>query len=221
MPKSADDLSALFRSLGPDDSSFQATETAAARDAEQRWPLFQAVSPSKSAITPTLSAEERESWAQQEKQVGGERKPALSLPGLSEKLAKSLGRMAGPKSDSDAPVKNLAKRTQPSPSPPPPPPPVIPRVSEASAPKKKTTSARSKPAPNLLMPALEPDGHASVLDVVNSAASEPTAPSPVSLKPKLSDDSLASIFSRLEEKSETISKTSDKKSSFLTRLGKR
>ena len=114
MSKPAGDLSALFRSLGPDASSFQAAETVAARDVEQRWPLFQAVSPSKSETTPALSTQERERWSQQEKQVGAGRKPALSLPGLSDKLAKSLGRMSGPRPD--APVRPMATRAQLSPS---------------------------------------------------------------------------------------------------------
>ena len=114
MSKPAGDLSALFRSLGPDASSLQAAETVAARDVEQRWPLFQAVSPSKPETPPTLSTQERERWSQQEKQVGAGRKPALSLPGLSDKLAKSLGRMSGPRPD--APVRPMAKRAQLSPA---------------------------------------------------------------------------------------------------------
>ncbi len=111
MSKSADDLSALFRSLGPDDSSFQATETAAAREAAQRWPLFQAVSPRKSETTPTLSAQERQRWSHQEQHEGGERKPALSLPGLSDKMARSLSKMSG--RTTDAPMQNPARRAEP------------------------------------------------------------------------------------------------------------
>ena len=110
MSKPADNLSDLFRSLGPDDSSFQVIETATAREAAQRWPLFQAISPNKPETTPTLSTQERERWSQQEKQVGAGRKPPLSLPGLSDKLAQSLSKMAGPRPD--APAKPMAKRAQ-------------------------------------------------------------------------------------------------------------
>ena len=292
MSKPAGDLSALFRSLGPDASSLQAAETVAARDVEQRWPLFQAVSPSKPETPPTLSTQERERWSQQEKQVGAGRKPALSLPGLSDKLAKSLGRMSGPRPD--APVRPMAKRaqlspavpqpqqlkpqqqpqpqppqlqpqpqqqnpqlqsqpqppqqqpsqlqpqpqpqqlkpqlqSQPQPQPPQqqfkpqplPPSLVMPVASEASDPPKAITIPRLEPAPapSLRTPSTEAQRERS--EVFNPVASEPLTPTPVPSEAVRTGDSLASIFSRLEEKPETINKTIDKRSSFLTRLGKR
>ena len=257
MSKPADNLSDLFRSLGPDDSSFQVTETATAREAAQRWPLFQAISPNKPETTPTLSTQERERWSQQEKQVGAGRKPPLSLPGLSDKLAQSLSKMAGPRPD--APAKPMAKRAQwstsvpqpqpqrqpqPQPQPQPnlqrqpqpelqpqpqpqlqpqplPPPRVMPLVSEASAPLKAVTISRIELAsgPHLRTPSPEPLQESA--ELAKSVGSEPSASTSEPCEAMHKGDSLASIFSRLEKKPETIHKTIEKKSSFLTRLGKR
>ena len=291
MSKPADNLSDLFRSLGPDDSSFQVTETATAREAAQRWPLFQAISPNKPETTPTLSTQERERWSQQEKQVGAGRKPPLSLPGLSDKLAQSLSRMAGPRPDAPAkpmakraqwstsvpqpqpqrqpqpqpqpqpnlqrqpqpelqpqrqpqPQPNLQRQPQPQPQPQPnlqrqpqpelqpqpqpqlqpqplPPPRVMPLVSEASAPLKAVTISRIEPASDPYLRAPSPEHTRESAERVKPVASEPSASTSEPSEAMHKGDSLASIFSRLEKKPETIHKTIEKKSSFLTRLGKR
>ncbi len=95
MAKVGEYSSTLFRSLRPDDENFQASASAAAREAEQRWPLFKAVSPKKLAPTPVLSAQERTIWSNQEKPSKPERKPALSVPGVSNKMAMNLNKMGG------------------------------------------------------------------------------------------------------------------------------
>ena len=213
MPKPADDLSALFRSLGPDDSSFQATETAAAREAAQRWPLFQAVSPRKPETTPTLSAQERQRWSHQEQHEGGERKPALSLPGLSDKMARSLGKMSG--RTANPPMQNRDRRTEPDA------PQVAPPRSSRSVPQMTTIESRSAlfSAPPQASQNLETPG--SGLGLFGSTAGGSMAPSLSVSEAPHADDSLASVFSRIEAKPQTLNKLVDKKYSFLNRLGKR
>lgn len=95
MAKAAEHPSTLFRSLRPDDEDFQTSTSAAAREAEQRWPLFKAVAPQKQQPTPLLSPQERSLWSTTQKPSGHERKPALSVPATSNKLAQSLNKMGG------------------------------------------------------------------------------------------------------------------------------
>lgn len=94
MATAGDNLSTLFRSLGPDDSNFLARTKASALEAEQRWPLFKAVAPKKATLTPPLTEQEKGCWNNPEKFEVKERKPALTLPGLSIKLAKSLSEIS-------------------------------------------------------------------------------------------------------------------------------
>lgn len=95
MAKAPDHPSTLFRSLRPDDEDFQSSTSSAAREAEQRWPLFKAVAPQKQQATPLLSPQERSLWSTTQKPSGHERKPALSVPATGNKLAQSLSKMAG------------------------------------------------------------------------------------------------------------------------------
>lgn len=95
MAKAAEHPSTLFRSLRPDDEDFQTNTGAAAREAEQRWPLFKAVAPRKQQPTPLLSPQERSLWSTTQKPSGHERKPALSVPATGNKLAQSLNKMGG------------------------------------------------------------------------------------------------------------------------------
>ena len=97
----------------------------------------------------------------------------------------------------------------------------MPLVSEASAPLKAVTISRTEPAsgPHLRTPSPEPLQESA--ELAKPVGSEPSASTPESCEAMHKGDSLASIFSRLEKKPETIHKTIEKKSSFLTRLGKR
>lgn len=214
MTKPADDLPALFRSLGPDDIGFQASAQAAAHEAAQRWPLFKAVPPQKPAVTPALTAQERQHWGSQEKSETGERKPALSLPGLSDKLARSLDKMSG-RVATDAKTQNSAMPTEPE-QPPVTPPRSLLTPSPTKPPDSRSTlfSGSLKASPNV-----EADDSRLMLFATSAAklsADERAAPA----APQ-ADDSLASIFSRLEGTENPVKKSIDKRSSFLSRLGKR
>ena len=208
-PKPGEDLSALFRSLRPDDKIFQATLTVAAHEAEQRWPLFRAIAPKKPALTPALSDEDKLRWSHQEKPGTGERKPALSLPGLDDKLTLSLSKMSGlPRRSADAPAQAM---------------PALPRKPELALPRRASTPPMTESAgsPDMLlskpMPVEEPVVEVELV-VSGLFGKSHDTPSAVAV-----DDSLANIFGRLrhKEEKEVVSKPAAKKSSFMGRLGKK
>ena len=97
----------------------------------------------------------------------------------------------------------------------------MPLVSEASASLKAVTISRIEPASDPYLRAPSPEQTRESAERVKPVASEPSTPTPEPCEARHTGDSLASIFSRLEKKPETIHKTIEKKSSFLTRLGKR
>ena len=213
MSQPPDKLSGLFRSLRPDDANFQASLNAAAHQAEERWPLLKAIAPKKPALTPTLSAEERQHWSSQEQVGSRERKPALSLPGLGDKLTQSLNKMAGRTKVIPA-ASPAPDPTEPQPSPrtavrqiePPP----------AEAPRERPgLFSRSTVVEPSVMPA--PEG----LGLFGRKTAEPTAPEPLPSHVTAADDSLASIFSRLVEPEKVADKAALKRPSFLSRLGKK
>lgn len=239
MPKPNDDLSALFRSLRPDESVFQENTTSSVRDAEQRWPLFKAVAPQKPQDTPALSAQERQNWVSQEKPVVGVRKPALSLPGLSDKMSSGLGKMSGQAVRNTAAVKPATRWESEE------------HVSDGATAQSlsqspvRTKTVLAEPVPLTTTPVNRAptvtkvlsevpvaDSHSRTgLDVFNVKHSS-KATSLVSVHiPEVPEralpvidrgsDSLKSVFGRLQGKPEVEVKLPVKRSSFLDRLGKR
>lgn len=178
MPTPPNDLSAIFRSLGPRATSAQASPVAAAQAAEQRWPLLKAIAPRSPTPPPALSDEDKARWGTSDPANRPEKKPALSMPGLGDKLTKSLGKMGG-------------RLTAPLPSP------VPPVVYEVPVQIPVRAVLLTK---HLQEPEVRPEVHASVTD---------------------SDDSLSSIFGRLASVDEPQAPAAPRKSSFLSRIGKR
>lgn len=228
MPKPSEDLSALFRSLRPDESTFQESANTAAHDATQRWPLFKAVAPEKPQETPALSALERERWANQDKPEAGGRKPALSLPGLSDKMSKGLGKMSVRAVKKTAAVKPAVRR----------------EPDQAAAepvdnkPAENPRIARAAPVESAVQPenrlpnatrALPAESDLVLGDAVPAAFEKKapvSAPAPVSVErgepvAGRSTDSFKSIFNRLETKAVVVAKPVGNRSSFMDRLGKR
>ena len=201
MSQPADKLSGLFRSLRPDDANFQASLNVAAHQAEERWPLLKAISPKKPALTPALSTEERQRWSNQEQPGTRERKPALSLPGLGDKLTQSLSKMGGrAKIAAAAPLS--AEPVEPPPL--------------------WRAPARCMEAPPLETPKeLASMLFSRSLAIESNVTQEPAAPERLMTRVAAADDSLASIFSRLAEPEEVVSKAVVKRPSFLSRLGKK
>ncbi len=242
MSKPSDDLSALFRSLRPDESVFQENASSGAREAQQRWPLFKAVVPQKPQETPALTEQERQRWVSQEKSAVGTRKPALSLPGLSDKMSMSLGKMSVQAVKNTAAVKPATRWESER------------YVAEGAVeqplaePSERARTASVEPlrqtnTPINRVPAVT---KASSAAPVVSVAGSQTGQGVFDKKPALSvpaqvpvpavpqrdlpaaghgDESLKSIFSRLEAKPEAKPevevKSAVKRSSFMDRLGKR
>ncbi len=193
MAKTGGSPSTLFRSLKPDEESVQVSASAAAREAEQRWPLFKAVSPRKQEPTPVLSPQERVLWGKQERPNGQARKPALSVPGVSNKLAASLNRMGGRAAQgavASAPLR-----------------------AERESPLQDSMRGATKFA-------AEPTAGGRGLPFSKAHASEPVEEAEMTGAID-SDDSLANLFSRLEGKEQSVGKPAGKRPSFLGRLGRR
>lgn len=233
MSKPADNLSALFRSLGPDDTEFRANTHALAQEAEQRWPLFKAVAPRRPEVTPTLSAQERQRWDIQDRVDNGPRKPALSLPGFSDKLAHSLGRIAEQAEEAtQAANRKVSASPRPALNP-------APREVRPAAAVPMPAAAPAKAAPTSTDNVGSSSGLFGKINAtapVPAASVEPSrvggvipglfgAPATVETAPSSNgdDSTLANVFSRLEgdDKPAAAGKVAEKKPSFLDRLGKR
>ena len=184
MPKPPNDLSTLFRSLGPGSARTQAPPVAMAQAAEQRWPLLRSISPKGLAPPPALSEEDKSRWANPEHVGRAEKKPALSLPGVADKLTKSLEKMGG------------RSAVRPSDS-----------VQPSNADKRSLelplrTGLFTKPVE-------EPASQTTVQKTVaNTSVAD-------------GDDSLVGIFDRLSKVDEPVVPVAPRKSSFLSRIGKK
>jgi hypothetical protein len=224
MMTAGQNLSTVFRSLGADDSAFMARTKASALEAEQRWPLFRAVAPKKPEDTPLLTEQDRANWNTQEKPAGRERKKTLSVPGLSEKLAKSLEKISAetsrevmsPKRKTRSGISVAPARFDPTPEPAAvlaPEPQEIPSMLFRSTPPAPASFVTEQPAP-------------VAHGLFGRLSVEEPVPTPAPLMPvetlSSGDDSLSGIFARIGgEKSVEAPPAVKPRSAFLGRLGKR
>jgi hypothetical protein len=224
MKKTNNNLSALFRSLGPDETGLEAIAKAAAPKVEKEWPLFKAVPPAEQLPTPPLSLQERKVWSKQAKVKAEVPRPTLSMSGLSSKLAKSLSQiseqMTVEESDMDTPLAEQPFRMG-----------VLPQSKQDSLLEKASNPAgslfvQSPPAIELLEQVEEgekiglferPPSQSTVL---GQGKANPKALAKTQGADK-GDDRLTNIFSRLEEKEKTVIKPVEKRSSLSKRMGKR
>lgn len=233
MSKPSNDLSALFRSLRPDETVFQESTGSIARDAEHRWPLFNAIAPSKPQETPALSAQERQRWVSQEKPSNGVRKPALSLPGLSDKMSRGLDKMSLRSAAGTSVVKPAVRRASET------------SMIEAAPDRSSERSLHARSAPASVEPPETRDSNvgrgfpapqASGANPMSFGSPEKkeavvlNTPLTVEVKPSANasgGDSLRSLFNRIGTKAEVVltqdivSKPTGTRSAFLDRLGKR
>lgn len=201
MPHSENDLPSLFRSLRPDNANLQALAATAESEAGTRWPLLKDLSLKEPELPPALSTEERMRWKHApDALIDSTRKPALSLPGLSDEMAKSLEKM----SRRVAPT--VAQQTEPQ------------RAAETPAPTLREVSPENNDHDAHLPP---PSTKRNMgLDDTAPTSEVPVTPAELTQSPvekKRPDVPLMQIFSRLEG----IEKPVNRPSLFLIRLGKR
>jgi hypothetical protein len=197
----------LFGALGPDDSYFDARTKAAAKDAQQRWPLFKAIAPQSSGATPVLSPDEKERWGQVEVVSQETPRLVLSRPGLSAKLAMGLGK--------------IARQTS----------------AEALASTERLDSPSAFVAPPIPTQVLARDASSEMPILKRALRHEAITPPPepptevVFAKQKMlpdaapksaaTDDSLSSIFQRVEGGVKSPTRTATARKGAMKRLGKR
>jgi hypothetical protein len=231
MTNSGENLSVLFRSLGPDDESFHMAENELTKKGEQKWPLFKAISLKRPEPTPELSAQERQCWNRQEKSVVQERKPALSLPAFSKKLTISLDKItkqvelgavqisfskeqssmksASPVGyfDESHQLKSNIVDTQ--------------NVTSTLSTSTLSTSAPITPAPQFFKPLVADFNLDAEPSSYEHAGVMPVVPVPELSDTNQADDSLQSLFSRIQGKEKETIKPAEKQSFFFDRLRKR
>jgi hypothetical protein len=228
MKKPSNNLSALFRSLGPDESEFEAISKVAVPKAEKPWPLFKTVSPVEQQATPPLSPQERKNWSKQEKVKAEMPRPSLTMSGLSRKLSESLSQISKQITEEDegdvtgVPEKlPLGARSQ-----------VKqdnrlehasrPIISVAAKSLKVTEPPDSEENSQSYGPLEKPSLQSNLGPETSKSKPKSKTKTPSKeLEDVKSDDRLANIFTRLEEKEEVIPKPVTKKSSLIKRLGKR
>jgi hypothetical protein len=231
MANSGENLSVLFRSLGPDDESFHMAENELAKKSEQKWPLFKAISLKRPEPTPELSAQERQCWNRREKSAVEERKPALSLPAFSKKLTISLDKITKQvelgavqpsfnreqaSMQNASPVGHFDEQQQLESN-------IVdtPNFTSTFSTSILSTSAPITPAPQFFKPSVadlnldaEPSSHEHT-DVM------PVVPMRELSDTNHADDSLQSLFSRIQGKEKVTNKSAEKQSLFFDRLRKR
>lgn len=208
-------LSALFRSLGPgDEKNSQLPTTVTAPKTEQAWPLFRAVLPIKPEPTAPLTPQEKNIWRAQEGVKSEMPKPALSMPGLSSKLAKSLSEISGQVAQETVhpAVVQAASQTEPEVQ--------IPSNARETLPE----TLSHVPTPELVQPSAPPERHeerAPGLGLFQKLQAEPVLAQGDAAATGKGSDFLANIFNRLEAKEKVVTKPAEKRSSLMNRLGKR
>jgi hypothetical protein len=216
MAKTPPSTPKLFGALGPDDSYFDARTKVAAKEAQQRWPLFKAVAPQSGDATPTLSPNEKTRWGEVAVVPQETPKLVLSRPGLSSKLATGLGKIAR-QTSAEAVVST--ERARPRVETPVAfiPPPVAEHVQEQMKAldlvPDMPMAKRNVPKEEVATPTLAP---AEVLAPKrNKRASFATK------SPSATDDSLSSIFQRVEGVVKHPARPVVARKGAMKRLGKR
>lgn len=205
----------VFGALGPDDAYFGNRVQAAARDAQQRWPLLGGMAPTASDETPALSEDDKARWQPQPPLV--QSKPAISRPSLGKKLESGLGRLTAQTRTDD---QLSSRRARPSREP---------QDFADTEPHLATRAVRAaptQPAPLAEEPALAPRPRASRSEPARVEASAPvsrTRAQPVPAAAPKDDKSLGGVFRRLANQAAPApSGASDaSRKSILGRLGKR
>ncbi len=94
----ADKMAPILKSLQPDMSPAPSSRPAVLQDAQQRWPLLRAIAPVKPPVPDLLTEDDRQNWHSPERAApASEARAGLTVPGLNEKLALGIGKIAAKK----------------------------------------------------------------------------------------------------------------------------
>jgi hypothetical protein len=205
----------VFGALGPDDAYFGNRVQAAARDAQQRWPLLGGMAPTASDDTPALSEDDKARWQPQPPLV--QSKPAISRPSLGKKLESGLGRLTAQTRTDD---QLSSRRARPSRTP------TDFADTETLPATRAVRAAPTQPASLAEEPAFAPRSRAPRSEPARVEASAPvsrTRAQPVPAAAPKDDKSLGGVFRRLANQAAPApSGASDaSRKSILGRLGKR
>jgi hypothetical protein len=208
----------VFGALGPDDAYFGNRVQAAARDAQQRWPLLGGLAPSAAEETPALTEGDKARWQPQPPLVPS--KPAISRPSLSKKLESGLGRLT---QQASADTQHASQRRRSASlkddAPEPVSAPHAARAVRAATTQPTPLAEDFAPVPGKRMaPRRDPSESARMeVPVARARASAPAQPAP------REDKSLGGLFRRLSNQAEPSAPGSSESSgkSILGRLGKR
>lgn len=210
MPPYEDDLPALFRSLKPDPSALLNDTTINAKEAGQKWPLLRNISAQNRDLPPALSSEERLNWTVSESAAkNSATKPALSRPGLGERIASGLGKMS---------ASTVGVAPQPA-------------VRDVAPARESSTQMKATRIPPETAPLVSPSkqSESTQLPSTTSVSAVPTEsashqPSIAPFRtggPAPAHESLTQVFHRLEGRAKPVPPSPTKSPSFLGRLGRR
>lgn len=207
MSKFEGSMSRLFNSLGADDTTSRAQSIAAAREAEQRWPLLKGLDVSVVRTAPPVTEEDRQNRSSVERTAAASRRPLLTVPGLSHKLADGLRRMSTSSVDSS---------TLPGPAGPC----DAGEVGTPGSPDSKVQPQQNRaPAlPGMMSRTRRDDGN----QAATGAAAFPVKTGEEALQPPPSaKQSLPGLFARLESRPDPEQSAPAARPSFLGRTGRR
>jgi hypothetical protein len=209
MPQTANGPTNMFRSLRPNNAEPRPSSSVAASDAEQRWPLLKAMPPREPQPTPALTTQEMQRWQATGSNEQIRPTTPQSPPGLGELLAQSLKQMstrtsAEPKAQGNRPQPIVETPSQPA---------QLPSLAHLATKIKNTSPAT---VPEIKMAETE-----VILEAVLRSREPKVEPTPSDSTP--ADDSLKSVFDRLEGKAKQAASSigAEKRPSYLGRLGKK
>jgi|GEM_PF-2867212 len=196
MPAPSNDLPRLFESLKPNPEPEDNRRQAAARNAQSKWPLLKSVAPIAPPPGPALSEAEREHW---HSATGTPALPSRDFASHSSPFTQALAQSLGKMSTWVPPA----------------------HPTTLSAPRESAPTQEPLPTQSPILNSTLPQDNVTEKPVASPPPTE--RPSSFLAEPPASaKNSLASVFSRIEGKTQPPPLPEPTKpSSFMSRIGKR
>lgn len=209
MPRTVNDPPNMFSSLRQNNAEPRPSSSVAASDAEQRWPLLKAMPPREPQPIPALTTQEMQRWQPTGSNEQTRPDTPQSPPGLGELLAQSLKQMSTRTSAKPKAQGNRSQPTVETPSQP------------AQLPSLAHLAAKIKNTPPATVPEIEMPETEVTLEAILRSRDPKVEPTTSDSTP--ADDSLKSVFSRLEGKTKQAASPigAEKRPSYLGRLGRK